>query len=321
MSISLLIRQIDRLEKEIVKLQQEASSEAKKEAQIQERIQRINTSITRNTSASQIQSKARQIERLNGDLTNISRKKSNISKKIADKSNKLANKRRDLQRSELKYQNEQLKKQQSRDIQLEREITQLYSKTTELNSRISIELNPNTILQNVFVMESETSMLQGTCFNLSEIGLVTCAHVLAPDLYVFHPSDTSKKFFVEVQRNNLDIDIAIISAEGLRLRDGLIMGTADEVEVMTNVFIAGYPNFRIGDSGIVSISSVSGFRVISGIRRLLLNTPIIAGTSGGPVFDRFGKVIGIAVTGADSMENAGGTENHGIIPIDSLNYL
>jgi hypothetical protein len=35
-----------------------------------------------------------------------------------------------------------------------------------------------------------------------------------------------------------------------------------------------------------------------------LDTPIIAGNSGGPVLNTAGKVVGIAVTGADRIEEA-----------------
>lgn len=59
----------------------------------------------------------------------------------------------------------------------------------------------------------------------------------------------------------------------------------------------------------------------SGIRRILVNTPIIAENSGGPVINADGEVIGVAVTGSDKMENTAMTEEHGIVPIDALNYL
>jgi hypothetical protein len=40
--------------------------------------------------------------------------------------------------------------------------------------------------------------------------------------------------------------------------------------------------------------------------------------SGGPVVRPSGDVIGMAVTGADSMDTVGQTENRGVIPIDVL---
>jgi V8-like Glu-specific endopeptidase len=61
--------------------------------------------------------------------------------------------------------------------------------------------------------------------------------------------------------------------------------------------------------------------MVSGIRRILTNAPIVAGTSGGPVLDKDNRVIGVAVTGAEIMEKAQETEDHGIIPIDALKFL
>jgi S1-C subfamily serine protease len=63
---------------------------------------------------------------------------------------------------------------------------------------------------------------------------------------------------------------------------------------------------------------VTGFRMRSGIRRILVDAHIISGNSGGPVLDKDNRVIGIAVTGADNERDAPDTENHGVIPIDAL---
>jgi S1-C subfamily serine protease len=90
---------------------------------------------------------------------------------------------------------------------------------------------------------------------------------------------------------------------------------------MDHVVVTGFPNFKIGDSGVIMPGLVVGFRPVSGVRRILTNALIIAGNSGGPVFDTGHRVIGIAVTGADRMEEAIETENYGIIPVDAINYL
>jgi len=82
-----------------------------------------------------------------------------------------------------------------------------------------------------------------------------------------------------------------------------------------------FSSYRKGDSGILSPGLIIDYRMVSGIRRLLVNTPIITGNSGGPVLNSKSEVIGIAVTGSDRIEDAGETENHGVVPIDTLSFL
>lgn len=185
----------------------------------------------------------------------------------------------------------------------------------------SPKYNLQQVLNNIFVLESESAMIQGTCFNLEGVGLVTCEHVLADDLYLFRPNDINTKYPVRIIASNSTIDIAIIEADGLEVGKGLIRGSSDNVIQMNQIAIAGFPNYRYGDSGILSPGFVIGFRMLSGIRRILVNTPIIGGNSGGPALDQNGKIIGVAATGADRMEEATETENHGIVPVDTLDLL
>lgn len=183
------------------------------------------------------------------------------------------------------------------------------------------QYNIEKVLNNIYVLESEVEQIQGTCFHLKEIGLVTCEHVIAPNLKIFSHKNPSQSHRIKVKKSNRHIDIALITAEKLILGDGLEIGDSDLLNRMDHIAIAGFPNYRYGDSGILSPGLVIGFRPVSGISRILVNTPIIAGNSGGPVLNAFGEVIGIAVTGADRMENAESTENHGVVPINSLKYL
>lgn len=185
------------------------------------------------------------------------------------------------------------------------------------------------IFQNIFVLEDESEDMdnlgrQGTCFYLKGIGFITCAHVLTPKMQCFDAHNLSKKYPVTVIAENDDIDLAIIKIPGL-VEDisptGLEKGSADTLEQMAHLAVAGFPNYHLGDLGILSPGLVIGFRPVHGIRRLLINAAIVSGNSGGPVVDGTNKVIGVAVTGADCSENALSTENHGVIPIEALNYL
>ncbi len=116
------------------------------------------------------------------------------------------------------------------------------------------------------------------------------------------------------------IDIALIEAPGLRLGKGLPRGSADGLKQLDHVAIAGFPNHNFGDTGILSPGIIVG-RQISSIRRLLVNAPIVAGNSGGPAINARAEVVGVAVSGSDTIEGARETEKHGIVPIDALDLL
>jgi hypothetical protein len=171
----------------------------------------------------------------------------------------------------------------------------------------------------MWVLECETVCIQGTAFALSNVGLVTCAHALGADTHAFRFEKPDRKFKTKVLRSHDVIDLAVleIDTELHYLR----AGDPNALKLMDHLLVAGHPNYRLGDSPFVSPGLLIGWRMKSGIRRLMTNAPIVTGTSGGPVLDREGLVVGIAVTGAERFSQAGQTEDHGIIPIDALDLL
>ena len=186
-----------------------------------------------------------------------------------------------------------------------------------------------TISKNIFILEDESDNMddlgkQGTCFYLKDIGFITCNHVLTPEMKCFCHRNPNKKYPVHVIKSNAVIDLAILDIPDLLAEhptSGLEKGCSDTLEHMDHIAVAGFPNYQLGDSGVLSPGLIIGFRPVHGIRRLLVNATIVSGNSGGPVFDGNNNVIGVAVTGADCSENAQKTENHGVIPIDALEYL
>jgi len=172
----------------------------------------------------------------------------------------------------------------------------------------------------LWVLECEDSIRQGTGFFLKGTGLVTCDHVLGPQTRAFQANMPSDRRCVSVTSREPAIDLAVLEMEGVK-EGGLESGSPDQLKQMDHLIICGYPNYRLGDSGTMVPGLVVGFRKVAGIRRILTNAPIVGGTSGGPVIDASGKVIGVAVTGSDRMESAQATEDHGIIPIDALGFL
>jgi len=182
------------------------------------------------------------------------------------------------------------------------------------------QINIGQLTKQLWVLECDEVARQGTGFMLKGAGLVTCAHVLGPQTRAFRADSPSDKRSVTVERSEEAIDLAILKVDGLD-DGGLDVGSADGLKQMDHLVICGYPNYRVGDTGTVVPGLVVGFRPVAGIRRILTNAPIVGGASGAPAIDASGRVIGVAVTGADRMESAQSTEDHGIIPIDALRFL
>ncbi len=116
------------------------------------------------------------------------------------------------------------------------------------------------------------------------------------------------------------LDLAIIDVvAGQRLNP--LLADQDEVPHMAHVAVCGFPNFRLGDSGVLTPGFIVGTRPKSGVRRMLTNASIIAGMSGGPALGASGNVIGVCVSGSKFFQGASETEDHAIIPVSAFDIL
>lgn len=182
------------------------------------------------------------------------------------------------------------------------------------------QFEPGPICNSLWVIESNDGYLQGTGFDLAEVGIVTCAHVLGTTPYAFRANNFAKKYPIEILASHKTIDLAIVKVAG-EMSVGLRRGSAAALQLMDHLLVAGHPNYYIGDSGFLMPGIAVGFRTKSGIRRIVTNAPIVRGASGGPVVDASGMAIGVAVTGADNFSVVSDTEDIGVIPIDALDLI
>ena len=81
--------QIDRLRREIARLQKTQSEETRKEANLQAKLSRTTEAVSRATNSSTAISKMKERERILKDLSSIQSKQAELSKKIADNSRNL----------------------------------------------------------------------------------------------------------------------------------------------------------------------------------------------------------------------------------------
>ena len=172
----------------------------------------------------------------------------------------------------------------------------------------------------LWVLECEETSTQGTAFFLKDVGLVTCEHVVHKPTVTFKASDPLAKYDVRVRYSDPDVDLAICEIDckdlpALNVSIGRPPNQGDEV------ILAGFPNFKPGNTPHINSGRIVSFGMWSGIRRLNISQTIISGTSGGPVLNSDGAVIGVAVTGTDRPDLPTQTIDFGVIPIEALRYL
>jgi S1-C subfamily serine protease len=174
-----------------------------------------------------------------------------------------------------------------------------------------------TLSANLWLIESHDNIQQGTAFYLEGVGLVTCAHCVGVKPFIRHPSKPAKKYDVTVKYIDKFRDVALlectdasVESKGFKARK-----SSTDVTLMSEIVLAGYPNFGPGKSMSVKEGKVQSLSKKSGLRRINITANIISGNSGGPVFDRYKRVIGLAVTGAETDLESEETDDHGVIPI------
>jgi S1-C subfamily serine protease len=86
-------------------------------------------------------------------------------------------------------------------------------------------------------------------------------------------------------------DLALMKIPGVTSLRPLRMGSDLRMEVGDKVYVMGNP---LGMGGTFSDGMVSGLRPLEGVQMLQISAPISPGSSGGPVMNERGEVIGVA---------------------------
>jgi len=144
---------------------------------------------------------------------------------------------------------------------------------------------------------------QGTGFIVSKEGLiVTNYHVIAEGSSAVAKLPDGAIYILEgVVASDKARDVALVKATGKNLRT-LLLGNSDRVEVGQEVVAIGNP---LSLESSVSNGIVSGIRTADdlGGKFLQVTAPISPGSSGGPLFDMAGEVIGITTLYLKGGEN------------------
>lgn len=148
------------------------------------------------------------------------------------------------------------------------------------------------------VVTIETAAGSGSGFYIDREGyLLTCQHVIGEAKFVKVRTATGREIPGEVLRSDVRRDVALIKTastpfEPLAMRPG-------ETHVGEDVYSVGSP---LGDTfnGSVTKGVLSGDRDLENLRFLQSDVAVLPGSSGGPLLDATGSVIGITAKALDS---------------------
>jgi Trypsin-like peptidase domain len=160
------------------------------------------------------------------------------------------------------------------------------------------------------------AVAQGSGFLISKDGrVVTNYHVIESGSSAIVKLPDGAFFAVDgVLASDKARDVAIIQAHGENFK-ALILGNSDRVQVGEEVVAIGNP---LSLESTVSNGIVSGIRTVEGKggKFLQITTPISPGSSGGPLFNMVGEVVGITTLYLEGGENL-----NFAIPINDIKWL
>jgi S1-C subfamily serine protease len=170
----------------------------------------------------------------------------------------------------------------------------------------------------VYVVESPSQGTQGSAFFLAGVGFVTCWHVIEEDSVIFHNADVSKTSRMTVLKVDRNLDLAVFAADAALTEE--LKAAPGKVRLHQEVMVVGFPKWDKDSSGTILQTQVTGKRKCFQHLRFTVDTPIIAGSSGGPVIDWRGRVVGVASGGPGNREDLDDVESR-FIPIEAVYEL
>lgn len=158
----------------------------------------------------------------------------------------------------------------------------------------------------------------GTGFFVDADGIVATNHHVIEDarevrIELFDGTELER---VELLISDEEVDLALLRVDPKQLPSPPViaqLGDSEAVEVGEPVSVIGNP---LGLDHTLTTGIVSARRIYEGERYIQMSAPISPGNSGGPVFDRHGRVIGVSVA-----QMVGGQNLNFAVPISQLRAL
>ncbi len=177
------------------------------------------------------------------------------------------------------------------------------NKTVGGGESVASTIYKNTVNKTVALFASvENGSKVGTGILISEKGyLITNAHVVMDfdkDKSILAVSDeiygeigeNGYKFIAELIYANPDLDLAILKADCEMVAETVVFSKKET--------IPGEPIYAIGNNRGDGLCIVEGIvsdihRKVGGVEYILISAPVTQGSSGGPVFNKEGELIGV----------------------------
>ena len=201
-----------------------------------------------------------------------------------------------------------------------------FNQLDDNNTKHIPENYQEVIKENLWIIESDSE--QGSAFLLKGIGFITCYHcvfdnndVLMENLKIFQ--NPTKEYEIEILKYNKHIDIAILKIKDSDIdvkKEGFSIGDCSKLTFGSKLILAGYPERGCEFEPDIREMKVTRTKAISAVEHICVDTPIITGHSGGPIFDEENKVVGIATRGS-RYKDSDKTTNNAFIKIDTINKI
>jgi S1-C subfamily serine protease len=179
---------------------------------------------------------------------------------------------------------------------------QVVNKSNAVVEAASQILDENRHSIAVIVGAGNTSLKLGTGFFVRSPGLLlTNFHVIeGMDVVgVKVPGSDQVLWAKKVTGFDLDNDLVLLEVDSSNVRP-VTLGDSDEAKVGEQIVVVGNPE---GLEETISNGLLSGVREVEGRKLLQISAPISEGSSGSPVFDTHGDVIGVVVSSLESGQN------------------
>ena len=180
------------------------------------------------------------------------------------------------------------------------ELTRVATPSTQEPERPSPTANEPSFSD--LVQELEGGLVQiltptasGSGFAVSDDGLIiTNAHLVEDHAFVSVRSVNGNSYGGVVRGKDKDLDLAVVKIHSLGNIKAMPLGDASEIRTGDPVFAMGFPlREQLGDDYTVTTGIVSSLRSSGAVARIQTDAAINVGSSGGPLVNSAGEVIGV----------------------------